>query len=132
METKIATVTSVKSSNHRVTRIRIGGLWLNSIGFEYDKLISVTFSKGCITIKLEGESNLDLYLKIAKEMLQNNSGTVLQVSRDCKNRNYEPQIILRGSILTDNGFTIGSTFSIQYEHGFMKLTVLDMDKIRKY
>jgi hypothetical protein len=131
MDTKIMTVTKQKHYCSYVPKVRLSGLWLNEFGFNNDKLVSISYSAGNIIIKLEGDGTPEIYLKAAKEVFKNNSGTLLQIARETIKRGFAPRIKIAGMRLNQIGFTIGSIIAVHCEYGLIRLRLLDPEKIQK-
>ena len=110
MDKRILQISKKKDGNSHIPRIRIGGLWLNDIGFEHGNVINVDYSKENISLKLyDSASN--------KEDL-----SLLINVRNQSNRNKPtPHIVLTGKWLTEIGFNIDEKVVVESEDGFINI-----------
>lgn len=127
METKIMTVGSAKTKvvNKRRPRIRLSGFWLNEIGFEGGKLAAAQYDHGSILIRAH---NSDNYRNLVRGAVKEKSG-LFQVRQTTHNRKLTPHLELKGFRLELLGFAIGSVIAVRYEYGFIKITLIDLNKL---
>mgnify|MGYP005855551779 CR=1 FL=1 len=123
METKVIRVGSAKGSrsgNRRRPSIRLSGFWLGETGFESGKLITVKYDHGSILIRAHKS---DKY----RNLVRGKSGAGLfQVRSAWRNKKLVPSIDIKGFRLEPLGFAIGSVIAVQYEHGFIKIRLIDL------
>lgn len=129
MDTKIMTVGSAKlnRSGGRRPRIRLAGFWLNDIGFEPDSLVTAEYQDGFLEFKAQGKG-LDTYRHLIKQVRGNRSA-LLQVRNELHNRKRTPHFEVCGLWLERLGFTIGSVIAIRYSQGYIKVKLLDLEKL---
>jgi hypothetical protein len=129
METKIMSVGSAKGKgvNKRRPRIRLSGFWLDKIGFESGKLATAKYDHGSILLRLHDSDN---YKNLVRGAFKEGSG-LFQVRRTVRNQKTVSHIDIKGFRLETLGFTIGSVIAVQYEHGFIKIMLIDLDKLEK-
>ncbi|MCL6592169.1 MAG: hypothetical protein K6U80_19760, partial [Firmicutes bacterium] len=120
METKSLVVTRAKSSvvNKYRPKIVLTGGWLTKIGFTAGKLVAAEYGQGQIIMRLQdSEPRQDL----GKGALRASSG-LFQVKTTGKSK--FPFIDIKGFWLEQFGFTIGKAFTVCYEFGFLRLSVI--------
>jgi len=129
MDTKIMTVTSAKTRCPGKLRpkIRISGLWLDTIGFEYDRLVTVTHESGSLVFKACGKGT-DGYMNLVKGVLKNKSG-LLQVRYAKANKKNVPSFEIKGHWLENLGFVIGSVIAVQFQSGINRIRLIDLDNL---
>jgi hypothetical protein len=125
METRVLTVTSAKSANRRRPVVRLQGDWLDKIGFSYGKLVTAEYEQGKIHLRLQDSED---YKDLVKSALKASSG-LFQVRRETCNKKAFSQIDMKGFWLENIGFTIGSVFAVWYEYGFIKILLIDLEKL---
>ena len=127
METRVLTVThaKTKSVNRRRPVIKLGGNWLDEIGFSAGKLVTAEYERGRILLRLQDSDN---YKDLVKSALKASSG-LFQVRLETNNKKQFPQIDLKGVWLENIGFTIGSVIAVRYEYGFIKILLIDLSKL---
>ena len=121
METKSLVVTRAKSSvvNKYRPKIALNGGWLAKIGFTAGKLVAAEYGQGQITIRLQdSEPRQDL----GKGAFKASSG-LFQVKTAGKSK--FPFIDIKGFWLEQFGFTIGKAFTVCYEFGLLRLSLID-------
>lgn len=120
MERKVIRVGSAKSTRGRRPRIRLSGFWLDKIGFESGKLMTVKYNHGSILVRAH---NSDKY----RNLVRGKTGAgLLQVRRALRNKKLVPIIDIKGLQLEPLGFAIGSVIAVQYGHGFIKIRLIDL------
>lgn len=129
MDTKIMTVTSAKTKCPGKLRpkLRISGFWLDSIGFEYDRLVTVTHESGSLVFKVYGKGT-DTYMNLVKGVLKNKSG-LLQVRHAKANKKKVPSFEVKGQWLENLGFRIGSVVAVQFQSDIIRVRLIDLDKL---
>lgn len=127
METRVLTVTHAKAKgvNRRRPVIRLQGDWLDEIGFKWGKLVTAEYETGKILLRLQDSDN---YKNLVKSALKASFG-LFQVRRETNNKREFSQIDMKGFWLENIGFTIGSVFAARYEYGFIKILLIDLEKL---
>lgn len=120
--TKVITVGSRKATNtgeERCPRIRIGGFWIEELGFVTGMVISAEFAQGKISFKAIG---LDDVIDIRE-----NRGLITKVINHRTSDNKEaPEFIISGSHLTKHGFNIGDIIALSCTFEEINVTRLEM------
>jgi hypothetical protein len=126
METKLMSVSGAKTKvvNKRAPRIRLSGNWLDTIGFEGGKLAAAQYDHGSILLRAHDSDN---YRNLVRGAYKTGAG-LFQVRQTTHNRKLTSYIEIKGARLEPLGFTIGSVIAVQYEHGFIKITLIDLDQ----
>ena len=134
METRILTVSDPKAYYPRATAkpkrcpvVRLQGDWLRGIGFTYGKSVIAEYGQGRIILRLQDSGN---YKELVKGAFKTNSG-LFQVQRETNNKLEFPQIDIRGFRLEQCGFILGSVVIARYEHGLIKLLLVDLDLLEE-
>jgi hypothetical protein len=70
----------------------------------------------------------DNYKDLVKGAFKASSG-LFQVRRETGNKKSFSQIDIKGFWLENIGFIIGSVFAVRYEFGFMKILLIDLEKL---
>ncbi|MCL6591992.1 MAG: type I toxin-antitoxin system SymE family toxin [Firmicutes bacterium] len=121
METKVMVV----SSRGKTPAIRLSGNWLEKIGFEYGKLVTAEYATGKIILRLEDSDN---YKDLVKGALKASSG-LFQVSQHFQHYKYFTLIEISGFWMKQLGFVVGSVVAVRYEYGFIKILLIDLEKL---
>ena len=129
METKVMCVGSAKTKavNKRAPIIRLTGDWLDKIGFEGGKVATAQYDHGSILLRAHDSEN---YRNLVRGAYKTGAG-LFQVRRLTHNRKLITYIYIKGARLESLGFTIGSVIAVQYEHGFIQITLIDLDKLEE-
>ena len=127
METKVMSVGSAKTKvvNKRRPRIRLTGFWLNEIGFEGGKLAAAKYDHGTILLHAHDSDN---YRNLVRGAFKEKSG-LFQVRQTTHNRKLTTHIEIMGFRLETLGFSIGNVIAVRYEYGFIKITLIDLNKL---
>lgn len=127
METRIMVVTSAKAKNmiRRRPVIRFQGNWLDEIGFSSGKLATAEYEQGRIILRLQDSDN---YKDLVRSALKASSG-LFQVRLETNNKKQFSQIDIKGFWLETIGFTIGSVIAVRYEFGFIKIFLINLEKL---
>jgi hypothetical protein len=117
METRVLTVTHAKAKgiNRRRPVIKLGGNWLDEIGFTAGKLVAGEYGKGKIILRP---------LDSGKGEFKASPG-LFQVRRRIAGKKPYSEIDLTGFWLERFGFTIGGVVAARYEYGLIKLLLID-------
>ncbi|MGE5604198.1 MAG: SymE family type I addiction module toxin [Bacteroidota bacterium] len=121
METKVMVV----SSRGKIPAIRLSGNWLEKIGFSAGKLVTAEYMAGKIVIRLQDSDN---YKDLVKDALKASSG-LFQVSQHFQHYKYFTLIEISGFWMKQLGFVVGSVIALRYEYGFIKITLIDLEKL---
>ena len=131
MDTKVMVVGSTKASytntERRRPRIRLAGFWLNEIGFEYEKMVTVEYQNGRINLKLQG-SGIETYKNLVKEARKSGLD-LIKVENQYHNKKLTPHLEIKGFRLNDLGFNIGSVILVRFEYGHIEIILLDISKL---
>lgn len=126
MEIKIMNVCGVKSKGlKRRPRIRLSGDWLEKIGFESGKLVVAKYEYGSIILQAHDS---DKYRNVVKGAFKAGAG-LFQVHRGFHNKKWVSSITITGFRLEPLGFTIGSVIAVRSEYGFIKIMLINLDKL---
>lgn len=126
METKLMVVTNAKKGSKLVPRMRLGGKWLNEIGFEYGKLAAIQYEQGRIFIKLH---DVDNYRDLVRGALKDGSSLFQICGKVYSSQKIIPHINLAGIRLETLGFSIGSHIAVRYEYGSIQITLVHLDQL---
>jgi len=126
METKVISVGSAKGNGlKRRPRIRLSGDWLEKIGFESGKLAVAKYEYGSIILQAHDSDN---YRNVVKGAFKAGAG-LFQVRREFRNKKLVSNIVITGFRLEPLGFAIGSVIAVRYEYGFIKIILINLDKL---
>lgn len=127
METKVIVVTKVnKGVDRHAPRITLSGYWLNKIGFECGKLAVIQYGHGNISIKLH---EADEYRELVRGALKDGSSLFQVGGRMYTAPKILPSIHLIGVRLETLGFAVGRYTLVEYEYGFIRLRLLDLERL---
>jgi hypothetical protein len=121
----VVTHAKAKRVNRRRPVIKLGGNWLDEIGFSAGKLVTAEYTSGRILLRLQDSDN---YKDLVKSALKASSG-LFQVRLETNNKKQFSQIDIKGFWLETFGFTIGSVIAVRYQFGFIKIYLIDLSKL---
>ncbi|MCL6591986.1 MAG: type I toxin-antitoxin system SymE family toxin [Firmicutes bacterium] len=125
MKTRVMIVSHAKAASRRRSMIKLTGNWLDEIGFTAGKLVTAEYGKGKILLRLQDSDN---YKDLVRGALRTSSG-LFQVRLEKNNKKQFSQIDIKGFWLEELGFTIGSMIAVRYEYGFIKILLVDLEKL---
>lgn len=124
MDTKVIVIGSSKGQTpSRIPRIRLGGYWLNEIGFGFNTVVSVKYEDGNLVLQRH-ESGKEAYFHLADLGFRKRS-CMLRVGRETID-SPKPHFTVKGYWLEEFGFNIGSVVIVRYEYGIIRMQVLDI------
>ena len=124
---QIMAVGSAKAADRRRPRIRLAGLWLAEIGFTADSLVTASYDRGSINLKLQGQG-METYSRLISQIRKDKSG-LIQVRSLLHNKKRTPHLEVKGFWLERFGFTIGGVIAVRQEYGFIQIRLLDLSKL---
>ena len=124
IKTKVHKIQIAVNKKKRVPRVLFSGHWLDDIGFQAGQYAKITYQNEMITFETGREAGdiSDLYNK--------NHGRPPKVKihkTPCYN-GYAPCFQLKGEWLSAEGFQIGDTLVVLYEHERIRVKRLDISK----
>lgn len=127
MNRQLLMIGSAKTKNEKIRRprIRLSGLWLNTIGFIPETLVTVEYARDNIYLRIAGEG-IDDYNKVVKDIFRHNNG-LLQVRSELKNKKHTPCLEVKGYWLQKLGFSIGSVIVVESGFGYINIQLISTD-----
>jgi len=110
----------------KIVTARIGGQWLEGLGFVPDSVLTVDSSHSLVTCKLEenGQARTHELVKYARK----NKLNLLQVRAQEDNSNY-PQFVIPPSRFEKAGLTPDDFFLATYDYGLIKIHPIDFEEL---